>query len=219
MEIVGLSNKALLLGATIPIEYVMHYNKQLGGEETSGFYSSALLKVENPADIPDIISQVERAGFDLDDRSKDAIRAGNLISILILIFSLISLTIVSIAAVSIAQTFMTIVGERKREIGVMRALGATRSDIRNLIMLEAGVGGAFFGVAGIIAGLVGCGLADLLAIHLLPDFPFKPAHFFQISPLLLLGAFALACIFSLLGAIVPAKRAAALEPAQVLGPR
>jgi len=104
-------------------------------------------------------------------------------------------------------TIMTIaVGERTAEIGLLRALGATRATLRALFLAEA----AFLGVAGGMAG-IGAALAVVgLAKAVLPAVPLALAWPYVVAGLLsslLLGAAA---------GVWPAERAAGLDPVTAL---
>jgi ABC-type antimicrobial peptide transport system permease subunit len=98
----------------------------------------------------------------------------------------------------------------------MRALGATRTDIRSIILGEASFIGAIGGALGVGLGLAACLLVDVLVVNLLPDFPFKPESFFGYPLWLFFGAILFAIAFCVLGAFIPANRAAALDPAACL---
>jgi ABC-type antimicrobial peptide transport system permease subunit len=135
------------------------------------------------------------------------------------LFVLVSLSTLVVAAVNVAHTFFRAIAERRHELGVMRAVGATEGDIKTLLLGEAVAVGVLGGVLGVLlAYLVGLGI-DLLSRKVLPDFPFKPESYFWFSPglvALLLGFSVLVC---LLGALWPARTAAKLSPAQSLSGR
>jgi len=57
---------------------------------------------------------------------------------------------------------------------------------------------------------------DFVSARYLPDFPYKPDSYFEFGVLLLLGALFFAVGFCVLGAYLPARRAARMEPARVL---
>lgn len=101
--------------------------------------------------------------------------------------------------------------ERRGEVARMRAMGATRSDIRLLFIHE----GAFVGA---LAGAVGALLATLLA----PAIDAALAQFTQqnglvlISPGMIALAIAVGCAASVLSHAIPANKAASSDPAAVL---
>jgi ABC-type antimicrobial peptide transport system permease subunit len=70
-----------------------------------------------------------------------------------LVFTLVSVLIVGIAAVNISHTFLMNVYQRRREIGVLRAVGASRADVRALVLGEALVLGVLGGLSGALLGV------------------------------------------------------------------
>src|SRR5690242_14962178 len=120
------------------------------------------------------------------------------------------------SAVNIAHTFFMLISDRKREIGILRAVGATKADVRRIILGEAAAVGAVAGALGIAIGVLASLVIDFLSRRFVPDFPFKPDSYFLFTPTLLGGALVFAVLFCVLGAYLPARRAAELQPAQAL---
>jgi ABC-type antimicrobial peptide transport system permease subunit len=118
--------------------------------------------------------------------------------------------------VNIMHTFLTLVTERRHEIGIMRAVGATRGDIRRLFLTEALMLGLFGGVLGNLVSFGATRLVNWFAQRYLSGIPFKPDEFFVYDWRVVVGGIAFACVFCLLGAFIPARRAARLDPAVVL---
>jgi len=132
--------------------------------------------------------------------------------------SFILMLIIVVAAFNIVGSLTMIVIEKRRDLGALRAMGATRSDIRKIFLLE-----------GLLVGIVGAGigLALGLGLTLLQDatgfVPLAQAEAFIIDSypvsirvlditLITLVAIAL-CVVA---AVYPASRAAAIEPAQAV---
>jgi len=104
-------------------------------------------------------------------------------------------------------TIMTIaVNERTGEIGLMRALGARQAQIMGLFLGEATVLAAIGGLAGLAMGL---GVASLLRLAL----PELPVHTPWIYVVL---AEVLAVVLGIISGILPARRAARLDPVEAL---
>lgn len=104
-------------------------------------------------------------------------------------------------------TIMTIaVGERTGEIGLLRAIGATRGHILRLFLLESLLLAALGGGAGLVLGL---GLAALLGLTV-PALPVHPSTGY------VLLAEALAVAIGLVAGIAPARHAASMQPLEAL---
>lgn len=215
-EVVGFSDKALDFGVTLPISYVRRINARYKGAAAASTYDTFTLETVGNEDVSRLLERADQMGFTLARKSRDARKAADLLFILTLVFSFISIVIVVVAAVNITNTFLMIITERRYEIGIMRAVGASRWDIRKLILLESSLLGVFGGVLGIGLSYGLSRLVNMGAAEYLKGIPFKPDNFFLYEGWILVGAVALAVVFCLVGALIPANRAAGLDPAVVL---
>jgi len=215
-EIVGFSEKALELGVTMPLAYVRALNARFKGPSASAAYDTLIIQTVGNEDVSSLIRKAESWGLGLSRKSEDARKAADLLFILTIVFSFISLVILFVAGVNIAHTFLTLVTERRHEIGIMRAIGASRGDIRRLFLSEALMLGLFGGLLGNILSWAATRGVNALAQTYLKDIPFKPDDFFVYDARVVFGGIAFACVFCLVGALLPARKAARLDPAVVL---
>jgi len=128
-------------------------------------------------------------------------------SVLNLLYALLALSVI-VSLVGIINTLVLTVYERTREIGMLRAVGMTRSQVRTMIRYESIVTALMGAALGIVVGTF---LAVLVAQALKNDgvvfaFPFLQVVFFVIA----------AIIVGILAAILPARRAARLNVLQAL---
>ena len=138
--------------------------------------------------------------------------AFNVIQIALGAFGVIALLV---ASIGIVNTLIMTIYERTREIGVMKAVGATKATVRNLFTTE----GAALGFMG---GAIGAGIGWLLGQALnvigtqtfLSDFPDFNLSVFPVW--LIPGIIALTTAISLVAALYPANRAAGLDPVESL---
>lgn len=214
-QVVGVSDRGLLAGITIPLDTAIRLNRASGADAET--FTGVTLQAKDPSGVPRIIEEVRRMGLQIDDQERRmAESAGAAVTLTTSALALLSVLICVLAAVNIFQTLSAQVGARAREIGVMRAVGASRADVGRLVLAEAGVVGALGGLVGTVGALL-CALAvDALARAYLPPFPFKPESFFRFPIAVLAGGVLLGVLAALAGAYVPSRRAAALDPARVL---
>ncbi|MBT8493128.1 MAG: ABC transporter permease [Deltaproteobacteria bacterium] len=213
--LLGISDKAIDLGFTIPIGYVKRWNRIYASEEAATSYSSVVVTVRDANDVASFGSFIQK---ELDLRLEDSM--GERFSLLILIvtalFLLISLVIVTISAINIAHNFFMQVMERRREIGLMRAIGATRADISAIVIGEASLIGVISGLFGIVVARL-AGLAiDYLSNNYVGDYAFKPESYFDFQWWILAGGLGFSILFCMLGGFLPARQASRMAPAQAL---
>ena len=135
------------------------------------------------------------------------------------ILDVVTGVLVGIAAISllvggigIMTTMYTAVVQRKREIGVMKAVGATNSQVQNIFLVESGLLGMTGGVIGV---LIGAGFAK--AVELLAAQALGPSVLVTSTPLwLVLGALAFSFVVGMLSGVLPARQAASLPPVEAL---
>ena len=134
------------------------------------------------------------------------------------ITSIVTIVLALIAGISllvslmmiIATTYMS-VAERTKEIGILRALGARKGDIRLLFVIETVILGLASAILGIIVAFMGevgvnSGVSDLLDKY----------HIIQISTGAVIGSVIIAIVIALFASLMPAGKAARLNPIEAL---
>jgi putative ABC transport system permease protein len=122
------------------------------------------------------------------------------------------------AALGIINTMLMSVLERRREIGVMKALGARNSHIQSIFLFE----GALLGLTGALLGLLAGWAVSLPGDAWVRSFiasrlQIEPQESVFVWPAwLLLGTPLFACLVTTLAAVYPARRAARVDPITVL---
>jgi putative ABC transport system permease protein len=129
-----------------------------------------------------------------------------------------------VAAFGIANTMLMAIYERTQEIGLMKAVGATNRDVMSVFLTEAGVIGLLGGVGGILLGVSGGALIDLIAGTYLAaqavqsgadaaDVVISIIH----TPLWLpIFALVFSAMVGVISGVYPAVRAASLDPISAL---
>lgn len=214
-QVVGASDRALLAGITIPLDTAIRLNRASGVDAET--FTGVTLVAKDPSQVPALVSAVKEMGLEIDDQERRlAENAGAAVALTTSALALLSILICVLAAVNIAHALSSSVRARAKEIGVMQAVGASRSDVRNIVLAEAGVVGLAGGALGTaVALLLALGI-NRLAARYLPDFPFKPDSFFSFPWPVVLGGVALGLVAALAGAYFPSRRAAAMDPARTL---
>jgi len=187
--------------------------------DTSGdkpTYSSLTVRVKSPSLVEATEAKLKDLGFSafsLLDASKSLRIFFLVFDLLLTIFSSLAL---AVATLGIINTLVMAVLERRREIGVLKALGAADSDVKQLFFVEAGVIGLFGGIIGVFLGwLIGRTLnfGTVLYLHRqnLPGVDITSVPLWLVAFGILF-----AVLVSLAAGLYPASRAARLDPVQAL---
>lgn len=128
------------------------------------------------------------------------------INIFLLTFALIALFV---AVFLIFNTFSMLVAQRTRELALLRAVGATRAQVRRSVLAEATVLGLLAAVLGVLGGVVVSQGLRLLLKGFGADLPSGPL---VIEPRTILVSLVVGVLVTLVSAYVPARRAAIVPP-------
>lgn len=126
--------------------------------------------------------------------------------------NLIRGVVLIVVVLGMASVLVVSVVQKQREIGILRAMGATRGQVLRVFLLQ----GALVGAVGSVLGLGVARLMIFLFTHFVRGSDGQPLFVIGLPlPLALqVGVVALAC--GVLAAIAPARRAAAMDPAQAI---
>jgi putative ABC transport system permease protein len=179
-------------------------------------YSSLTVRATKPSQvgpIEDAIKNMGFATFSLLDATRNLRLFFTIFDLLLGIFGSLAL---AVATLGIINTLVMAILERRREIGILKALGAADRDVKQLFFVEAGVMGSFGGVCGVGMGwLIGRGVTWGTNLYLQRQ-SLPAAHVFSVPWWLVLGAIAFAVVVSLAAGLYPATRAARLNPVEAL---
>jgi putative ABC transport system permease protein len=179
-------------------------------------YAALEVRVGSPKHIPSVESSIKQMGFDtfsLIDATKNLRQFFAVLDLFLGIFGSLALTV---ASIGIINTLVMAILERRREIGIMKAIGATDRDVKGLFFAEAGAMGGLGGGVGVALGWA-LGHAINAGTNLyLKRQHFPPAQIWFVPWWLVASAIVFAIIVSLISGFYPARRAARLDPVEAL---
>jgi putative ABC transport system permease protein len=179
-------------------------------------YSSVSVRVKNPAQIRDVEGAIKKMGFNtfsILDATRSLQQFFAVLDVFLGIFGSLAL---AVASIGIVNTLVMAILERRREIGIMKAIGASDGDVKKLFFAEAGAMGILGGIVGVALGwaigqVINLGTNVYLNRQSLP-----PEHFWSVPWWLVAFALVFAFAVSLVSGLYPAGRAARLDPVQAL---
>jgi len=189
---------------------------------TKGYISDLVMEVGDPNTHDEAVAQVRRVlgrlhHFEPDD--KDALFIwdtmefskvlARIFSVITIFFGCVAITTLALGGIGVMNIMLVAVTERTREIGIMKAIGATKVDILNQFFAESIV---ITALSGFIGYCLGVGICVLMNAAPLPDIVPKPV----ISPVAIVGSLLTLSLITISAGMYPARRAAELEPIQCL---
>jgi putative ABC transport system permease protein len=179
-------------------------------------YSSISARVKNPAQVQAVEDAIKKMGFNtfsILDASRGLQQVFRVLYAFLGIFGSLALIV---ASIGIVNTLVMAILERRREIGIMKAIGASDGDVKKLFFAEAGAMGIFGGVIGVVLGWAIGQVINFGTNVYMKRQGFPPEHFWAVPLWLVAFAILFAFLVSLVSGLYPAGRAARLDPVQAL---
>ena len=179
-------------------------------------YVTVTARIKNPALVPAAEESIKKLGFSafsLIDASRNLQLFFRVLDTFLGIFGSLALVV---ASLGIVNTLVMAILERRREIGIMKAIGADDRDVRKLFFAEAGVMGVIGGSLGVLVGwLIGRAINFGTNLYLHRQ-QLPPQELWIVPFWLVIVAIFFSFIITLIAALYPATRAAKLDPVQAL---
>jgi hypothetical protein len=194
------------------------------GDDASQFgvdaspYTALFVVADDLGRVSDVRAEITRVGFNTSAPESLIETVQHYVGVVEIVLAGIGFIALFIAALGITNAMLAAVRERRREIGVLKAIGARDRDVRRVFLLEAGTLGFFGGLIGSALGYV---LARVLA-SVVNNY-LAHAHLegvrFGLPVAVLGGAVVGATVLALVAGTLPAQRAAMLPARQAMGDR
>lgn len=179
-------------------------------------YGSIILKADDIDNIKSIADQALKLGYGVTT-AQDMLEEINKMLVTIgAVLGIIGGISLFVAAIGIINTMVMATYERTKEIGVMRACGATRGTIRKLFTFEAALLGFFGGILGLLFSFIIGKLANWIALNYISsvELPFDKVASFPWW--LIIGVVIFTTMIGLFSGLWPAIKASRLNPVDAL---
>lgn len=193
--------------------YITHRAMEDLVDKDDYHYDEIRVVVENPEKVDEVAKDIERdiARYHKDE-SYTVITQKSILGSIENMLRMIKFALAGIGAISlvvggigISNVMMLTVKDRVREIGVMKAIGATTRDIRTIYLLEAGALGLTSSIIGVTIGALAS--AVIGSMGGLPT---------AVTPTSVLAGLAFGIFATLIAGAYPANKAAQLDPIEAL---
>jgi putative ABC transport system permease protein len=179
-------------------------------------YSMVGVKLKDPKYVDSIKKFVEDSGFQtfaLIDQLDEIKTAFIFMDLFLFAVGMIAITV---ASLGIINTLVMSILERYKEIGIMKAVGASNSDVKKIFLFEAGLIGFLGGVFGLALGWTVSTLINFVANIILSRQGVPYMSYFRFPIWLCLGSIIFSILISLVAGIYPTLRASRVDPVVAL---
>ena len=181
------------------------YNNRNAEKIKKGVYQNAMVKVDNMDNVKEVQESIKNMGFRASSLTDELETMKETTKMLRMMLGAIGAISLIVAAIGITNTMVMAIYERTREIGVMKVIGASLSDIKKLFLTEAAFIGFAGGLAGILVSLGASKIVNIFAIR-------TNSNMLSSIPLWLCGASLIFATFiGIAAGYLPAKRAMKLS--------
>jgi len=188
----------------------------LDSSEGDQGYGSVYVRTRSMDDITPVREAVEDMGFGVLAVVDELEEIRQTFLIMDALLGAVGTIALIVAALGIINTMVTSILERTREIGVMKAVGGSETDIRWIFFSEAATIGLVGGAFGLALGWTVTRIANAVANHYLRPQGVPEVDLFYMPVWLIAGALVFSVGVSLLAGLYPASRAARVDPVQAL---
>lgn len=206
------------------IDDVVKYNEWVNGRRvnrTRDGYSEMLVKVDTADHVVAVTEQINQLGYQAWTMASYVQNINSFFVILQVIFGGVGAISLLVAAIGIANTMVAAMLERTREIGLMKAVGASNRDVLSVFLGEAAGIGLVGGIGGI---LLGWSIGQVLNVYAVAYLAGRAAsqgtpapETAVITPIwLIVFALGFSTLIGLISGLYPALRAATLVPVTAL---
>lgn len=185
-------------------------------EETDQNYSRVTLDLEADMLVKNISDSVKTLGFRSFSYAEEFDEIRKFFFYFNMILGVIGLIALVTASLGIINTMVMSIVERKKEIGILKSLGADERYIRSLFLVESGVIGAMGAAFGVLTGWIISRIVSFIAKKYMENEGIDGIELFAVPWWLILISMSIGIVVSLLAGYFPASRASKVDPVEAL---
>jgi len=179
-------------------------------------YAALNVRLSSPGEVDAVKVRIKEMGFSTFALADQFTQVRQAFFFLDMILAAVGMIAIFVAALGIVNTMVMSILERTREIGIMKAVGASDGDVRSVFVFESSIIGFAGGLLGYGLGWIVSRVINRVVNYFLARQGVPAIDYFAFPWWLFAGAMAFAVTVSLAAGIYPAHRAALVDPVKAL---
>ncbi|URZ14328.1 ABC transporter permease [Clostridium felsineum] len=192
-----------------------YYSLQNAYVENNG-YESIDVMAKNTVDTFGISKSIKNMGYYYVSYQDIVKRSQNSFKIMEAILAVLGIIVLFVAAIGIVNTMTMVIYERTKSIGIMKSMGANRSEIRSIFIIQAGVMGVLGGIMGLLFSAINVKIVQLALNAYFTSKNIKESLEVVMPLWLLVGTFAFSIVIAVISGMYPSGKASKMDPVTAL---
>ncbi|MEK7524593.1 MAG: ABC transporter permease [Patescibacteria group bacterium] len=213
-RVVGFSDRTDIIGVTVPLTNVLKLNQEEGISKP--IYSKLLVQLDSPEKVPKVTQALEAEGFRVSSIQNELQEVGKTLSSISIILFVLTGMILILAGTMMGVSFWSSLWRRRNELGVLRAIGATRRTLFIMLLGEAAIIGITSAIFGLLLGSAATIFFQKLLVQNFSLTSIATDEIFSRSPLLLLTIGGLTILLSMSAASLPILKILRQTPRELM---
>lgn len=184
--------------------------------ETPLEYELAKVRVIESRDIEVVRTELLDGGFQVSSLSETIDQANKIFQGIQIVLGFFGAIALMVATIGMVNTMTVTLLERTQEIGIMRAMGASKPDVLILFSVEATIMGFLGGFSGLLIGVLGGQAFNIVVNILARAFGGQSINLFKYPLWFIMSLLIVSGVVGFVAGFVPGKRAAKLDPLDAL---
>ncbi len=179
-------------------------------------YTAVGIKLTSPKYVEPVKKHLEDMGFETFSLMDQLEEINTVFIFMDLFLFAVGMIAIVVASLGIINTMVMSIMERYKEIGIMKAVGASNKDVKKIFFFESGVIGFMGGIFGLALGWIVSVIINLIINGIAVGQGVPNMNYFSFPWWLCLGAIVFSIFVSLIAGIYPTLRAAKVDPVVAL---
>lgn len=192
-----------------------YYSLQENYIDNNG-YDSVDLYTDNMNNISHISNSVKNIGYYSASYQKIIEQIKGSFKVIKVILAVLGLIVLFVAAVGTINTMIMVIYERTKSIGIMKSIGANRTNIHSIFLMQSAIIGFIGGIMGLIFSTININIIQLALKMFLQSKNIKETINFVMPSWLVLGALAFSILISIIAGVYPSIKASKMDPVDAL---